>query len=156
VYLARQPVALLCGAELGAPGEEPGPLDGDAEQVPDGIEELQLLGGEAAPVRARYVHDAELLVPRIQRNARVVAEAAGAVYQAAQAAASEHVDVRRALEVTLFVGVEAVAVAGPVHVAGVVRQGGRQVLGGGQIRLRGGSFDQPDPTSPQAQKLGDP
>jgi hypothetical protein len=110
VDLARQPVSLLDYAEPGAPGEEPGPFDGYAEQVADGVEKLEVFGTEAPPVRAGDVHYAELLVPCVERDAGVVAEAVGAVHEPVEAAAGEHVDVRRALKVASFIGVEAVAV----------------------------------------------
>jgi hypothetical protein len=42
VDLARQPVALLYRAELSAPGEEPSPLNGDAQEVAYRVEELQV------------------------------------------------------------------------------------------------------------------
>jgi hypothetical protein len=83
----------------------------------------------------------------------MVAEAAGTVYQALEMAAGEHVDVGGAAQVALFVGVEAVTVAGSVHAAGIVCQGGRQVLGGGQVRLRRRLVYEPDPTGPQTQQL---
>ena len=44
--------------------------------------QLQVLGGEAAPVGARNVHDTELLLPGVEGDAGVVAEAAGAVHEA--------------------------------------------------------------------------
>ena len=73
-----------------------------------------------------------------------------------EAAAGEDVDVGRAFEIALFVGVEAVAVAGAVHATRIVRQGGRQVLGGGKVILRGGVFRQPDPGGPQPQRARRP
>jgi hypothetical protein len=42
VELACQPVALLYRAELGTPGEESGPLDGDAQEVAYRVEQLQV------------------------------------------------------------------------------------------------------------------
>jgi hypothetical protein len=135
VNLTRQPVALLGRAQPGAPGKEPGSLDGDAQQIPDRVEQLQVFRREPSPVRAGNVHDAELFVLSVERDAGVVAEAIGAVHQAIEAAAGEHVDVRRALEVTPFISIEAVAVAGSIHTAGIVRQSGRQVLGGSQVGL---------------------
>src|ERR687886_3054999 len=112
--LTRQPVALLGRAELGTPGEESGPLDGDAQQIPDRVEQLQVFRREPSPVRAGNVHDAELFVLSIERDAGVVAETIGAVHQAIEAAAGEHVYVRRTLEVTPFIGVEAGAVTGAI------------------------------------------
>jgi hypothetical protein len=111
---------------------------------------LQVLRRETPPVRAGDVHDAELLVLSVERDAGVVAEAVGAVHESLEAAAREHVDVRRALEVSPLVGIEAVAVPRTVHAAGIVREGGWQVLGGGQVRLRRGFVHQPDPTRPEA------
>ena len=58
--------------------------------------------GEASPVGGSDVHEAELLVLGIEGDAGVVAEAIGAVHQAIEAAAREHVDVRRTLEITLL------------------------------------------------------
>jgi hypothetical protein len=69
VDLARQPVSLLDRAEPGAPGEEPGPLDRDAQEVADGVEELKVLVREAPPARAGDAPEAELLVPRVERDA---------------------------------------------------------------------------------------
>src|SRR3712207_7068505 len=46
-----------------------------------------------------------------------------------------YVDVGCALEVAPLVGVEAVAVPGPVHAPGIFGQGGREVLGRGEVGL---------------------
>jgi hypothetical protein len=156
VDLSRDAVALLDGADLGAAAGEPGPLDGDAEQVPDGVQELQVFGRQAAPAGAREVHHAELLFPGVERDAGVVSQPVRAVHEPGEAAASEHVDVRRPVEIALFVGVEAVTVARAVHAARVVREGGGQVPGGGKVRLEGGFVYKPDPTGLQPQKLRDP
>ena len=78
--LARQPVAFLGRAELGALGEEPGSLDSDAEQITDRVKELQVFRRKTPPVRAGDVHNAKLFVLGVERDAGVVTEAVGTVY----------------------------------------------------------------------------
>ena len=57
-------------------GEQSRPLDGDAEQVADGIEQPQVVRGELAPVGAGDIHHPQPLVLSVERDAGVVTQAA--------------------------------------------------------------------------------
>src|SRR5450755_3504487 len=134
VYLACQAVALLdcCQASSRARviGGEARALYRQADLVANDVQQLQLFFLQLAPVLAGNVEDADRGVARVDRDAGVEAQTQSRGIAIAlrvfQAAAAQHVDIRRRLHIAAQECIE--ADAGTAHAFRVVREIGWKSL----------------------------
>ena len=131
-------------------------LDGHADLIRDGRQQIQLLSRQPPPAAHREVHDAERPIARIERNARVASQAPGQrrlrrPHRRRQPAALDHVDVpRRQLPAAKELEAPARPAGHPYRFLEVRRQ----VLYGGAVKTVGRRIAEPHPAGFDAEQSG--